>query len=154
MSPRTRARLLGLIVIVLGLGLATGLGLYAMRDNVSFFYAPSDLRNGTLSAAALDRAFRIGGLVKTGSVERTGKEMRFTITDLSSDVTITYSGVVPDLFREGQGVVAYGHYDAASNIFTAKQILARHDENYMAPEVKDALERAKTGTPATPQVTP
>ena len=134
---RKRRRLLMLLGGMACLGVATALVLAAFRDNLVFFYSPSEL---ALKPPASGRALRIGGLVETHSVERqdSGLRMIFKVTDGAHDVTVAYTGVPPALFREGQGVVAEGRLDAAG-VFQASTILAKHDERYMPREVVDAL---------------
>jgi len=125
----------GLIV----LGGAVGLALSALNDNIVFFYGPSDLAK---MAVAPDRSIRVGGLVEQGSVvhEPDGKTIHFTITDGTNAVPVIYTGLLPDLFREGQGVVAQGTLQ--NHEFMAREVLAKHDEKYMPPEVADALKRS------------
>jgi len=135
-----RAVLLG--VCGLGLGSATALTLMAFRDNLVFFLSPSEVAG---KAPRAGRAFRLGGLVETGSVTR-GREdgrpvVRFRITDGSAAVDVSYSGILPDLFREGQGVVALGTLQPDGS-FRASEVLAKHDENYMPKDVADALKKA------------
>jgi cytochrome c-type biogenesis protein CcmE len=141
-SPRARARLAAVLTVLLGLGLALAFALYGLSGKITYFKTPSDIANGVLSAKQLERALRIGGLVKTGTLIQTGDVFAFTVTDGIADLAVTYRGVMPDLFREGQGVVAFGHYDPLTKIFKAHQILAKHDENYMPPDVKRGLEDA------------
>jgi len=135
---RKRRRLLALVVGLGLLGTATALVLAAFNDNLVFFYSPSDL---TAKHVAEGRRIRIGGLVAAGSVARDGKRLDFRITDGESTVPVTYSGVVPDLFREGQGVVVEGKLDRAG-LIEADSVLAKHDENYMPREVVDALKKS------------
>jgi cytochrome c-type biogenesis protein CcmE len=139
---RKRRRLYLLLLCGLGLGSATALTLTAFQDNLVFFRSPSDIAR---EAPPPDRAFRLGGLVETGSVEREVAEgrptARFRVTDGASTVPVTYTGVLPDLFREGQGVVTLGKL-GPDGVFRASEVLARHDETYMPPEVADALKRA------------
>lgn len=134
---RKRRRLAILLLFLLGLGTATALTLTAFQDHLVFFYSPTDLTQGRAPAG---RAIRIGGLVEPGTIEREGAEIRFIVTDNVNRLRVVYRGLVPDLFREGQGVVAQGRMDGA--VFRANEVLARHDENYMPPEVADALRRA------------
>jgi cytochrome c-type biogenesis protein CcmE len=124
------------------LGLALGLVLFAMRDNIVFFYSPSDL--GAKHVAAGSRV-RVGGLVKEGTVVRSaGRDVSFEITDRGTkDVVVTYDGILPDLFREGQGVVAEGVIDG-KGVVKADNVLAKHDERYMPREVADALKKQGT----------
>ncbi len=132
-----------LLVIVLGLagiGIAAALILNAFQSNLVFFFSPSQVAQGE---APTDRAFRIGGLVESGSVQRDpdGLTVRFVVTDTAKTIPVTYKGILPDLFKEGKGVVAEGRL-AADGQFTASQVLAKHDENYMPPEAAHALEQA------------
>jgi cytochrome c-type biogenesis protein CcmE len=137
---RKRRRLYILGLFLLGLGTATALTLAAFQDNLVFFYSPSDLEKKQVT---VERTIRIGGLVELGSIERgSGRpEIRFKVTDLEKAVPVVYVGMLPDLFREGQGVIATGKL-GADGVFRANEILAKHDENYMPPEVADALKRA------------
>ena len=140
---RKKRRLMVLLLAGLGLGTATALTLTAFQDNLIFFLSPSDVMAQRPPA---DRAFRLGGLVEAGSVERiTGSDGRpsatFRITDGPTSITVSYTGVLPDLFREGQGVVTLGRLQPDGS-FRATEVLARHDETYMPPEVADALRRA------------
>jgi cytochrome c-type biogenesis protein CcmE len=137
-ASRRRRRLWVLLLCGLGLGAAAALALTAFRDNLVFFRSPSDI---VAMAAPDGRAFRLGGLVEAGSVVRDGAEARFRVTDGAHTIAVSYRGVLPDLFREGQGVVALGKLGPDGH-FTASEVLARHDETYMPPEVKDALERS------------
>ena len=119
------------------LGVAAGLMLFALRDNIVFFYTPSELaKKQTASGARL----RIGGLVKEGTVVKNGQDVRFTVTDKTSDVTVSYTGLLPDLFREGQGVVVDGVLQPSGG-FRADSVLAKHDERYMPRDVADALKK-------------
>jgi cytochrome c-type biogenesis protein CcmE len=130
-----------LVLISSGLatiGLAVGLIIFAMRDNIVFFYGPSELAHKTPSG---DARLRLGGLVKDGSLQREGGQtVRFFVTDLKQDVEVTYTGLLPDLFREGQGVVAEGKL-GSDHVFRADSVLAKHDERYMPREVADALKK-------------
>jgi cytochrome c-type biogenesis protein CcmE len=133
-----------LMVIVLGLagiGIASALILNAFQSNLVFFFSPSQVAQGE---APTDRAFRIGGLVETGSVKRDadGLTVRFVVTDTAKSMNVLYKGILPDLFKEGKGVVAEGKL-GKDGTFTASQVLAKHDENYMPPEAAHALDQAK-----------
>lgn len=120
-----------LVLMVAGL-----LVLSALRDTIVFFHTPTDVKAGKIKP---DQRFRIGGLILEGSIKRgTGTDVGFAITDKAATIEVTYRGVLPDLFREGQGVVAEGRVDAAG-VFRADTVLAKHDENYMPPEVAKAL---------------
>ena len=119
------------------LGVAAGLMLFALRDNIVFFYTPSELaKKQTASGARL----RIGGLVKEGTVVKNGQDVNFTVTDKTSDLAVSYTGLLPDLFREGQGVVVDGVLQPSGG-FRADSVLAKHDERYMPRDVADALKK-------------
>lgn len=120
------------------LGLAAFLVLNALEDSVVFFHSPTEVAEQKVST---ERRLRLGGLVEEGSVQRgTGAQVRFRVTDLASAVPITYTGILPDLFREGQGVVVEGRFK--NGVLVADQVLAKHDENYMPPEVAEALKKS------------
>lgn len=146
---RKRRRIWIIALCALGLGSATALTLTAFRDNLVFFFSPSDVLATTPPAG---RAFRLGGLVEAGSVIREGEQhgrpiVRFRVTDGAHAIPVVYAGVLPDLFREGQGVVTQGVL-GPDGVFQAREVLARHDETYMPPEVADALKRAGHWNPA------
>lgn len=136
MTPRRR-RMLTIAALLAGMGLATALILKAFEQNLMYFYSPGDIAAGK---APLNREFRIGGMVVEGSVTRDPQSLavRFTLTDYAHSTTVSYTGILPDLFREGQGIVAHGRLDA-QGLFTAREVLAKHDENYMPPEVAASL---------------
>jgi cytochrome c-type biogenesis protein CcmE len=131
----TRKRLWLLVGSLCVLGAAAALVLSALSDNIVFFYSPSQLAEKHPSP---DRRFRLGGLVENGSVQKEGTEVRFRVTDLRKSVEVVYRGILPDLFREGQGVSAEGSL-GANGVFVAREVLAKHDEKYMPPEVAKAL---------------
>ncbi|MDH5722694.1 MAG: cytochrome c maturation protein CcmE [Alphaproteobacteria bacterium] len=132
---RKQSRIFSVIIVLLGASMAVGLSLYALKDNVTYFYAPSDLQK-----EIPERIFRLGGMVKDGSLRREGSVVHFTITDYKAEIRVIYDGIPPDLFREGQGVIATGKINE-NGMFIAQTLLAKHDENYMPPEVKKALEK-------------
>jgi cytochrome c-type biogenesis protein CcmE len=134
---RRKKRLTLILSAMAILGTALGLVLYALRDNIVFFYGPSEVMAKELAPGT---RVRIGGLVKKGTVERDGAVVHFAVTDGKQDIPVTYSGPLPDLFREGQGVVAEGVLDKSG--LAASTILAKHDERYMPREVVDALKKA------------
>ena len=130
-----------LALVVVGLvllGGATALVLTALKDNLAFFFTPTQV---SAKEAPQGRLFRLGGLVEAGSVKREGVNVSFKVTDTNKVVPVAYTGILPDLFREGKGVVAQGTI-GDDGIFRAKEVLAKHDENYMPPEAATALERA------------
>ena len=135
---RRKHKRLTFVVLGLGiLGVAAALILTALDESVTFFRSPTDL---AAEAAQGDLRIRLGGLVEEGSVERAGTQVRFRVTDMRHTVPVVYAGILPDLFREGQGVVAEGRM--RDGVFVADEVLAKHDENYMPPEVAEALERS------------
>lgn len=140
MTPKRKQRLMFVTVIVIGISAAVALALSAFQENLLYFYTPTQVAEGE---APQGRAFRVGGLVEAGSVQREsdGLTVHFTVTDTARSIPITYKGILPDLFREGQGIVAMGRLDANA-AFVADEVLAKHDENYMPPEVSDALKKA------------
>jgi len=137
MKPRHK-RLAAVAVGVAALGIATALILKAFQSNLVFFYTPSQI---VANEAPQGKSFRIGGMVQDGSVKRSGVEVRFMVTDTAKTVPVVYSGILPDLFREGKGVVAQGQL-GPDGIFRAREVLAKHDENYMPPEAAAALKQA------------
>ena len=136
MTPR-RKRLLAVLAIVAGVGAATALAMLAFQDNLLYFYNPTQVVAGE---APRERTFRIGGLVTQGSLQKTEGtlKIRFMVTDFKESIPVNYEGLLPDLFREGQGVIAHGRL-ADNGEFIADEVLAKHDENYMPPEVADSL---------------
>ncbi len=137
MTPTRKRRLMMVLLIVLGVGTAAALALTAFNKNLMFFFSPSQVAAGE---APLNRSFRVGGMVKDNSVNRDddGLTVRFIVHDNAKEVTIAYKGILPDLFREGQGIVAQGKL-GSDGVFIADEVLAKHDENYMPPEVAAAM---------------
>ena len=137
MTPRKKR-----LMLILGglaiLGVAAALVLNAFQKNLVFFFTPSQI---VAKEAPLDRTFRLGGLVEKGSVSRDGVMVNFVVTDTFRQVPVRYQGILPDLFKEGKGVVAQGKL-GADGVFVAQEVLAKHDENYMPPEAAEALKRA------------
>jgi len=133
-------RLALLLAGIAVLGVAAVLVFNALGNNLSYFFSPSEVMAGT---APRDHIFRLGGLVEQGSVQRGDKDLkvRFVVTDNAQKINVVYTGILPDLFQEGQGVIAQGRLNA-DGVFVADQVLAKHDENYMPPEVADALSKA------------
>ncbi len=137
MKPRTK-RLAIIVGVLAAVGVAVGLVLNAFNSNLVFFYSPSQI---AAKEAPQGKTFRVGGLVEAGSVKRDGVTVSFVVTDTAKQVPVRYEGVLPDLFKEGKGVVAQGQL-GADGVFTAREVLAKHDENYMPPEAADALQKA------------
>ena len=140
MNPVRKKRLFIILGILAGVGVAVGLALSALQQNINLFYTPTQIAAGE---APQDARIRAGGLVKEGSVKRSSDslEVDFVVTDGAAEVTIRYQGILPDLFREGQGIVALGRLNA-DGVLLADEVLAKHDENYMPPEVTQALEQS------------
>ncbi len=139
MNPKRKKKLIIITVLLAGVGLAVGLATYALRQNINLFYTPSQLVN---HEAPEGQRIQAGGLVVQGSLKRSPNSLaiRFTLSDLKNQVDVAYTGILPDLFREGQGVIATGRFE--DGVVQADQILAKHDEKYMPPQVKDALDKA------------
>lgn len=139
MKPQRRQRLILIILLVTAVGGAVALTLTALEKNINLFFSPTQVRAGEAPAGG---TFRLGGMVVQNSVSRSDTDLsvRFALTDTASTVQVAYTGILPDLFREGQGIVALGAM--RGNIFIASQVLAKHDENYMPPEVSAALKAA------------
>lgn len=137
MTPK-RKRLWLLLASLSVLGVAATLVLTALNDNLVFFYSPTQVAEKNPGP---ERRFRLGGLVEAGSVQKSGQDTSFTVTDMNRTVKVTYRGLLPDLFREGQGVIAEGSL-GADGVFVAREILAKHDETYMPPEVAKALKES------------
>jgi len=137
MTPKRRKRLLLILLMVSGVAVAAGIALKAFNENLMFFYSPSNVVAGE---APVNHLIRVGGLVTSGSVQRQpdGLTVKFDVTDNAETITVQYTGILPDLFREGQGIVAHGRLQE-DLLFVADEVLAKHDENYMPPEVADAL---------------
>lgn len=146
MTPRRKKTLYIIIGGLAGLGVAVGLVLYALKNNVSLYFTPTQVFN---KEAPIGRNFRIGGLVEQGSMKREddGLTVRFSVTDTVRSMPVVYRGILPDLFKEGKGVVAQGKLEN-DNVFHAEEVLAKHDENYMPPEAKDALAKAQAAAAA------
>ena len=124
---------------LVGLGIAAYLAASAFRNNLVFFFSPTQV---AAKEAPVDRTFRIGGLVQEGSLKRDGLNVQFTVTDTAYNVPVVYKGILPDLFKEGRGCVAQGKI-GTDGVFHAEQVLAKHDENYMPPEAGQAVDKAK-----------
>jgi len=141
MRAKRRRRLMLVLFLVAGIGIAAALALNAFQKNLLFFYSPTQIVNGE---ASTERVFRMGGMVVDGSLQRDpdGLKVEFQVTDTAEVVPVVYSGILPDLFREGQGIVALGRLDN-DGTFVAEQVLAKHDEEYMPPEAGDAVKAAQ-----------
>ena len=138
MKPRHK-RLAAIGIGVVALGVATALVLKAFEENLVFFFTPTQV---AAKEAPQGRTFRIGGMVEKGSLKRSGVEVRFVVTDMAKSIPVVYRGALPDLFREGKGVVAQGQL-GPDGTFAAREVLAKHDENYMPPEAAHAVEAAQ-----------
>ncbi len=148
MTPARKKRLLLVVLMVVGVAVATGLAINAFNENLMFYYPPSEVVTGKAPA---DHPFRMGGLVTRGSVRRLTNDLtvQFDLTDTQQTVTVEYTGILPDLFREGQGIISLGRL-RDDGVFVAEEVLAKHDENYMPPEVADTLNKIhKTGVKTT-----
>jgi len=140
-KSRKRQRMYIIMAALLAVGAAAALALTAFEDSVVFFFSPTEIAEK--SPIDPDQRLRVGGLVEEGSLKKLGggETVTFTVTDMANSVTISYTGILPDLFREGQGVVAEGHMGSEGQ-FIASEVLAKHDENYMPPEVADSLKKS------------
>jgi len=140
MTPKRKQRLILVCLMLFGVGMASAVGLMAFNDNITLFRSPSDVIAGEVEKGT---RFRIGGMVVENSVQRRSDnlDIKFELTDHANTVPVAFNGILPDLFREGQGIVALGQLDEAG-VFVASEVLAKHDENYMPPEVAEALEKA------------
>jgi len=136
---RRHRRIAFIVAGLAGLGIAAYLATSAFRNNLVFFFSPTQV---AAKEAPVDRTFRIGGLVQEGSLKRDGLNIQFTVTDTAYNVPVVYNGILPDLFKEGRGCVAQGKI-GADGVFHAEQVLAKHDENYMPPEAGAAVDKAK-----------
>jgi cytochrome c-type biogenesis protein CcmE len=134
---KKRAAIIGGAVVAVGI--AAALVLNALNSNIALYVTPSDVAAGK---APKGQAFRIGGMVRDGSLKRDNLTVHFIVTDMVKDIPVSYTGILPDLFKEGKGAVVQGRLDADGN-FTASEVLAKHDENYMPPEAKHALDQAQ-----------
>ena len=131
-------RMILVALLVMGVSLAGYLGLKAFNENLLYFFSPTDVAEGK---APKGKSFRLGGMVAKNSVKRDGIKVMFDVTDYANTFRVNYSGILPDLFKEGQGIITTG--SLINGTFMATEVLAKHDENYMPPEVADALEKAK-----------
>ncbi|MDI9220082.1 cytochrome c maturation protein CcmE [Pantoea sp. EA-12] len=155
MNIRRRNRLYVVVAILVGLGLATSLVMYALRSNIDLFYTPSEILYGKGEAHQMPETgqrLRVGGMVMPGSVKRDPKTLAvsFKLYDANGVISVSYEGILPDLFREGQGVVAQGVLEDG-HLVVAKEVLAKHDEKYTPPEIEDAMKQNHKGPAATYQ---
>lgn len=137
MTSTQKTRLGWICLIMIALAVAVALVLFALRENIHLYFTPEQIVKGE---APLHRTIRVGGLVLAGTLKRDGLRAEFQVSDLSKNITIRYQGILPDLFREGQGVIATGTLEE-SGVFVAREVLAKHDEKYMPPEVADSLKK-------------
>ena len=146
MNPRRKSRLSVVLFVLLGMTIATGLVLYALRQNIDLFYTPSEVINGKnddkTQKPEVGQRIRVGGMVVEGTVERDPKtlKVKFDLNDIGPSITVEYEGILPDLFREGQGIVAQGVLKAPT-LLEASEVLAKHDENYVPPELGDKMKQ-------------
>lgn len=143
MNTQRRTRLIWILAMVVGVAMATGFALYAFNQNMMFFFSPTEVLQGK---APGEHTLRVGGIVEDGSLEKAGQStrVRFRVTDNANSLSVRYQGILPDLFREGQGVVVRGRLHT-NGYLIADEVLAKHDENYMPPEVADSLHPVAEG---------
>lgn len=141
MKPARKKRLFFIIFLISGVAIAASFAFYAFNQNIMFYFSPSDVKQGK---APVDKLFRMGGMVVDGSFKKHDKSLKvfFDLTDYDKTVSVEYTGLLPDLFREGQGIISRGKLNA-EGVFVAEEVLAKHDENYMPPEVAESLKKAK-----------
>ncbi len=146
MTPARKKRLSLIILMIIGVAVGVGFALKSLNENIMFFFSPADIQAGK---APENKDFRVGGVVVDGSVSRPGDGLtvEFDLTDNSSVVTVKYTGILPDLFREGQGIIANGRLNPNGE-FVAQEVLAKHDENYMPPEVMEAMKKSGQAMPS------
>lgn len=151
MTPKRKQRLMVVFLIILGVGATVALAVTAFQQNMLFFFSPTQIAAGE---APKNRQIRIGGMVSKGSVQRVANSLKvnFDVTDFAHTVKVSYEGILPDLFREGQGVIAIGDMQADGS-FTAKEVLAKHDEKYMPPEVAQMMKAKETKETVAPPST-
>ena len=141
MKPARKKRLFFIVFLIAGVTLAAGFAIYAFNQNLMFYFSPTDVKQGK---APVDKLFRMGGMVVDGTFKKEQKSLKvhFDITDYEKTVSVEYTGILPDLFREGQGIISRGKLNA-DGVFVAEEVLAKHDENYMPPEVAESLKKRK-----------
>ncbi|MCF6202410.1 MAG: cytochrome c maturation protein CcmE [Methylococcaceae bacterium] len=139
MTPKRKKRLYIILALVFGAGIAVGLTMYALSQNINLFYSTSQVANGEVP---IGTRIRVGGMVVKGSVKRSkdSLQVNFDLTDYGKPITVSYTGILPDLFREEQGIIAQGKMDD-QGIFQADEVLAKHDENYMPPEIAESMKK-------------
>ena len=140
MTPARKKRLSLIILMLIGVAVGVGFALKSLNENIMFFFSPADIEAGK---APINKDFRVGGVVVDGSVKRPGDGLtvEFDLTDNQAVVKVKYTGILPDLFREGQGIIANGSLNTEGD-FVAQEVLAKHDENYMPPEVMEAMKKS------------
>jgi len=140
-KPARKKRLFFIVFLVAGVTLAAGFAMYAFNQNLMFYFSPTDVKQGK---APVDKLFRMGGMVVEGTFKKEQKSLKvhFDLTDYEKTVSVEYEGILPDLFREGQGIISRGKLNA-DGVFIAEEVLAKHDENYMPPEVAESLKKRK-----------
>ncbi len=141
MKPARKKRLFFIVFLIAGVTLAAGFAMYAFNQNLMFYFSPTDIKQGK---APVNKIFRMGGMVVEGTFKKEPKSLKvhFDLTDFDKTVSVEYEGILPDLFREGQGIISRGKLNA-QGVFIAEEVLAKHDENYMPPEVAESLKKAK-----------
>ena len=142
MNPTRKRRLIVVLLVLAAATVAVGLTVFALQQNMNYLFTPSQVRSGQAQSY---RTFRLGGMVKAGSIERSKESLQvdFTVVDADGALPVQYTGILPDLFRDNQSVIATGHMDG--DRFVATEVLAKHDETYMPKELKDAMEKAHHG---------
>ncbi len=141
MKPARKKRLFFIVFLIAGVTLAAGFAMYAFNQNLMFYFSPTDIKQGK---APVNKIFRMGGMVVEGTFKKEPKSLKvhFDLTDFDKTVSVEYEGILPDLFRAGQGIISRGKLNA-QGVFIAEEVLAKHDENYMPPEVAESLKKAK-----------
>lgn len=141
MKPARKKRLFFIVFLIVGVALAAGFAMYAFNQNLMFYFSPTDVKQGK---APVDKLFRMGGMVVDGTFKKEPKSLKvhFDLTDYEKTVSVEYEGILPDLFREGQGIISRGKLNT-NGVFVAEEVLAKHDENYMPPEVAESLKKSK-----------
>ena len=141
MKPARKKRLFFIIFLIAGVTVAAGFAMYAFNQNLMFYFSPTDIKQGK---APVNKIFRMGGMVVEGTFKKEPKSLKvhFDLTDYEKTVSVEYEGILPDLFREGQGIISRGKLNE-QGVFIAEEVLAKHDENYMPPEVAESLKKAK-----------